>query len=401
MLPDLRTAKGTARMHVQSLNHRVPTECTFTHAFIETNPGFDGWGAAVAADFDSDGRDEYVTGGKGGGFYYLYDYEPAAGSWRRHVLTHGISPNVGAAALDLDADGKLELVCGEWGSRLLYLTPPARGLDNWSVVPVFAGLSDPHDVVAGDINGDGRAEVVVRNKHGALLVFEPPPNPLQRWTGREVHPMCVGDGTTLARVGNSEHTSIVANCGWFENVRGNGSEWVRHPLIPPSLHRHPESRIVVADIDGDGHNEVIISESEIDRARVGIFHYRNSDTPWEYEEVVPADRDLCALHSLQVVDLDNDGEAEIFTAEMEAGKTDGVRARPRWWCLKRAGAEWHRKAILDMNLGAHTAIAGYYTDPDTIGIVGKVWRANTVNGNGGANHVDALVAHSEAGRMHR
>ena len=65
----------------------------FVHQFIDDDPGFDGWGAVVMADFYGDGRPEFATGGKGGGIYFLFDYDPAAGQWHRSVMSDAYSPN--------------------------------------------------------------------------------------------------------------------------------------------------------------------------------------------------------------------------------------------------------------------------------------------------------------------
>jgi len=76
---------------------------------------------------------------------------------------------------------------------------------------------------------------------------------------------------------------------------------------------------------------------------------------------------------------------------MENGKTDGVRKRPRWWCLAADGqGEWDRHVLLDANLGTHCAAVADFDGDGRQDIVGKVWRANEVNGNGGRNHADFL-----------
>lgn len=362
----------------------------FEHAFIETDGGYDGWGAVVVADFDGDGRPEFATGGKGGGFYHLYDYDVETNAWVRHVITNDFSLNVGSAATDLDGDGRLELVCGEWGDRLIWLVPPESGLDNWTWHEVGCGLNDPHDVLAADLNGDGRDEIVVREKDGRLMVFQVLNSPYDSWKQTTIAESLSGDGTAVADLSGNGSLDIVTNMGWFENVKADGSEWVQHPLVPETLNWHPESRLVVGDVDGDGDLEVVITESEIGRARLAILRSGQVNGPWDAEVVLDADLDLRALHSLQIVDLDGDGRAEIFTAEMENGKTDGVQAKPRWWCVAREGNGWFAHILLDANLGTHSAVVADYDGDGRLDIVGKLWRANTVNGNGGRLHVDCL-----------
>ncbi len=361
----------------------------YIHSFIDSAGGYDGWGAALAADFDGDGRPEYVTGGKGGGFYHLYDYMPNSASWRKIVITNSFSPNVGAAAVDVDGDGRPELVCGEWGDRLFWVVAAPGREDFGSCHAVYKGLDDPHDVLAGDIDGDGADEVIVREKNGRLMYFRIPPDPAGPW-----HPVIIdsgleGDGTAVACLSGRKGLDIVTNRGWYENVNGDGTRWKKHPLVPEHIDWHPESRLVPADIDGDGKVEIVISESEISNARLAVLKQQAPGSPWKEEILIEANEDFRALHSLQVVDLDNDGKPEIFTAEMENGKTDGVVKKPRWLCLSRSdGGEWERHVILDINLGTHTAVAADYDGDGIPEIVGKVWRANRINGNNGRNHVD-------------
>ncbi len=368
----------------------MPGRFRFEHAFVDAEGGYDGWGAVAVADFDGDGRPEFATGGKGGGFYHLYDDDPASGAWTRHIITHALSPNVGAAATDLDGDGRSEIVCGEWGDGLYWLAPPREGLDDWTVHRVARGLDDPHDVLAADLDGDGRDEIMVREKHGRLIVYRVPADPRAPWKGQVVARHLSGDGTALARLSRGGGLDVVTNAGWFENAAGDGTRWVRHPLVPESLNWHAETRLAVADLDGDGRPAVVMTESEIGSARLAILRPDGPGQPWRAEILLPSELDLRALHTLQVADLDRDGRLEIVTAEMENGKTDGVQARPRWWCLARDGDGWARHVLLDANLGTHMAQVADVDGDGWPDIVGKVWRANRVNGCGGRNHVDFL-----------
>jgi hypothetical protein len=249
------------------------------------------------------------------------------------------------------------------------------------------------------MNGDGRDEIVVRGKDGSLQLFRPPIDPRQPWPMQEIAPELPGDGTAVAPVVQSDVADIVTNVGWFENVEGDGSRWIQHPFIPPTLDLHLGTRVVVGNLDGNVTPTAVVTESEIPNARMVLLRYVGRNKVWEPEVLIEASEGICGLHSLQLADLDGDGAPEIFTAEMENGRTDGVESKPRWWCLSRdADGRWDKQMLLNRNLGSHTATAADFDGDGRLEIVGKVWRANAVNGAGGRNHVDYLTLASTLSR---
>jgi hypothetical protein len=360
------------------------------HRFIDAAVGHDGIGAAVAGDFDGDGRAEFACGGKGGGFYYVYDLDPAADAWRRHLITTDFAPQVGAVAADFDGDGLDEIVCGEWGPRLLHIRRTGPTLDDWTHTVVWTGLRNPHDVILADVDADGRDEVIIREKDGRLLVFDVPDDPLAApWPVRQVAADLAGDGTA-ACIRPDGAADLVTNAGWFRNIDGRGGEWARSGLIPPDLGWHCETRLAVADLDGAGRPSVVITESEIRPARLAILRRADDQAPWTADVLIGRADQLGGLHSLQVADLRGIGRPQIFTAEMENNRTNGTTHKPRWWLLSPDREGWTREAILDTNLGAHSAVIADFDGDGRPEIASKVWRANAVNGNAGANHVDHL-----------
>jgi len=255
---------------------------------------------------------------------------------------------------------------------------------------VYDGFdSGPHDVVAADVDGDGAEEIVTREKDGSLCVFLDP-NSGAHWQPVTVAAELTGDGTAVADWSDGPGLDLVTNRGWFENVDGSGTEWRRRPLVDDGLDWAPETRIAVGDVDGDGADEVVLTESELDaNARLAVLS-RTEDGPWEVDLVFDAAEDRRAMHSLQLADLDGDGRLEIFTAEMENDKTDGVEVRPRWWCLRYADGAWEREVVYDENAGTHCARVLDVDGDGRPDLLGKVWRANEINAYDGQNHVDCL-----------
>jgi hypothetical protein len=377
--------------------HEIVDRTPFVHSWGGEGEGYDAWGGVAAADFDGDGRDEYVTGGRRapeGGYYHLYD-RTADGEWTRHELIDrgDFRPGVGAAATDLDGDGRPELVVGEWGSRLFALRADPTGDDVGEHRTVFDGFEEgPHDVLAADLDGDGSDEVVARVKDHRLVVFHDPSLDGE-WEPQVLATDLAGDGTAVANLSDGPGLDVVTNRGWFENVDGDGSEWRRRPLLADALEWDHETRVAVGDVDGDGDSEVVVTESELGaEARLAVLSRPADDgDPWDADLVFPAAADRRGLHTLVIADLDGDGENEVFTGEMENGKTDGVESRPRWWCLGYADGAWEKRVLLDENLGTHCARVLDVDGDGRPDLVGKVWRANDPNGADARNHVDCLL----------
>jgi len=379
----------------------------FSHGFVDAQGGYSEWGAAAVADFDGDGVPEFATGGRGGGFLHLYDYD---GGWCRYEVTHAVAPNVGAAPVDVDGDGRPELVFGEWGpevlgvsrggspgssrypgasdKRLFWTTMDPAQAEFGEINHVGGDFDDPHDVLAADLDGDGDDEVVVREKDGPLYVYTVSEDPTDTWSRNRLADHLPGDGTVLVDLTDSGEVDIVTNRGWFEND-GTGS-FVRRDIPYPD-DWHDETRVAVGDVDDDGIDEVVITESEVDvAARLAVCTHAGSGREWEVEVVVDSDRDRRGLHSLQIADLDGDGRAEVFSAEMENGKTDGQHRTPEWFVLSERDGTWSEEILFDGNLGAHEAKVADFDDDGELEVVGKIWHPNLPNGNGTEHHVSWL-----------
>ena len=379
----------------------------YRHSFVDAQGGYEEWGAAAVADFDGDGIPEFATGGRGGGFLHLYDHD---GAWARYEVTHEVAVSVGAVPVDIDGDGHPELVFGEWGpeelrgsvggapgvdryasdvrTRLLW-TPmnPARS-DFGTIHAVGGDLFAPHDLLAGDIDGDGDEEVVVREKDGPLRVYDVPEDPTEEWSFASLDEEHTGDGTALADLTGDGALDIVTNRAWFAN---NGSGNFDRRRLPLPDDWDDETRIAVGDVDDDGWAEVVATESELDTAaRIVVLSHDGAGRNWTREVVVPRSADCRALHTLEIADLDGDGKNEIFSAEMENGKTDGQHTLPEWFMLSFSDDGWTTEVLFDRNLGAHEGKVADFDDDGDLELIGKIWHPNLPNGNGGYHHVSCL-----------
>jgi hypothetical protein len=142
--------------------------------------------------------------------------------------------------VDINGDGNLDAVLGEGsytggpGGLYWYEAPPSGKLaDPWIKHTIAASGDFYEDIVAFDVNGDGAPDLIA-----------------------------------------SDSNQVV----WFENPRGHGGD-PRNPWTKHVIRSGGTSFIQLADIDGDGKMDVVVSGSSILGAP-GAVLFQNSPTSW-------------------------------------------------------------------------------------------------------------------------
>lgn len=361
---------------------------SFIHHYIDTDlPGIY-YGQTALADIDGDGHPEFITGEQYGSIYW-YDYQ-ANGKWVRYILGTNSPSDVGGIAIDVDGDGWIDFVAGgAWyrNSKAPKQTPFERFLFD-------EDLRGVHDIAAGDIDGDGKIEVLTMSDQNNLRWYKIPQDPTKPWEHHDIGP-AVHAGLSLGDIDGDGDLDVVRSNVWFENVNGDGTLWVEHPIGhfgADSGWQENATLSCVCDMNGDNKMDIVVAEAEIQGAR--IYWMENLDgkgLSWK-KHVLPHGDDAPrgAYHSLCVMDFDGDGDLDIFSCEMEA--MPGERP-PRWFIWENVdgrGGLFIEHVILDMGLGGHGAVAGDVDSDGDIDICSKVWAPRPDNSNNGRIHADFL-----------
>lgn len=361
-------------------------EFQFKHHYIATDlPGVY-YGQTALADVDGDGAPEFITGRRGGDIF-CFDYR-GPDDWVRYVLGTDSPSDVGGVAIDVDGDGWLDFVAGgAWYRNSRDLSVPFERF-------VFDDVPSVHDVTAADIDGNGKLEVLTQSDKNSLRWYRIPANPTQPWERHDIGPS-VHAGLAVGDIDGDGDLDILRSSSWFENVRGNGTEWVEHPIGHFGGYvgwEENATKCAICDMNGDGRNDLVIAEAEI----VGghIYWLENLDgkgTHWKWHQLPHGDSDpRGAYHTLYVGDLDGDGDFDVFSCEMEWVK--GPRS-PRWFIWENVdgkGGSWVEHVILDCGLGGHEAVIGDVDGDGNLDICSKLWAPWKDNANGGRMHVDFL-----------
>jgi hypothetical protein len=204
-------------------------------------------------------------------------------------------------------------------------------------------------------------------------------------------------GAAVGDIDGDGDLDVVRTDVWFENVRGDGTEWVEHfigPTTSPPADFRPDfafnaTAAFVCDMNGNGRNDIVFADNEIPGGR--IWWAENLDglgRKWCRHEICsPSGPRRGAWHTLYVGDLDGDGDWDVFSCEMEGVPGEEPPRYYIWENVDGAGAEWRKHVILDVNLGGHEAVVGDVTGNGLPDIVSKPWSPRSDNALGGRRFV--------------
>jgi hypothetical protein len=364
-------------------------EPRFKHHFIDRDLPGDSYGQTSLVDVDRDGDLDFITGGKDPQKHVFWFEYRGPDDWVRHIVGDNHPSDVGGAAFDVDRDGFVDHVSGG-----VWYSNTGRPRDEPFERIVFdKNLAAVHDLVVSDIDGDGRLDVITMSDRNNTRWYSIPADAKQPWQRHDIGGG-VHAGVAVGDIDGDGDNDVARSNLWFENVDGNGTKWAEHP-VPFGNPNQPyplATRCVIVDIDRDGKRDLVMTENEIRAGKIAWL--RNADgegRQWEVNALKAGDADARgAYHSLAVADFDGDGDADVFTVEME--HIAGVR-QPRWFVWENTdgrGGAFMERVILDNGLGGHEAVAADVDGDGDIDICAKLWMPRKDNPNGGRNHADYL-----------
>lgn len=225
-------------------------------------------------DFNADGwPDVLVVGFPGVPAAWYENPTTADGAWTRHDVIQYPVDNESPAFVDVTGDGEPELVHSTSGV-LGWSAPDNGASEPW----VFHALSEPrgyaaftHGLGVGDVDGDGRADVLEATGlflQPPTLAGDPPWTRVDQafGTGGAQMPVLDVDGDGDADV----VTSLAAHgygLAWFEQTASSPLAFDEHVLVSDAapgadadVIMHEPHAVAVADIDGDGNQDIVSGE---------------------------------------------------------------------------------------------------------------------------------------------
>ena len=304
-----------------------------------TTPAVGGWSDLVAGDVYGDGYPDVVAADSFSNLVAVFHNDPAHPG---HLLPPVTMPSVGAnhvVIADIDGDGVPDLLVADQQLSLFVQDATTRGSFQAPVALYPAGAGW---VAVGDLNGDGVPDIALADAVGVKVLFhsagtpgagfEPP---VSVWT-QSVNSSAQGvNVVAVADVDGDGLTDLVIT---DPGPTGSASALLvvllqdrNHPgsFLPPATYSIPldagslGTNIVVSDLNGDGHPDIVIGGQEDvtvllqDAAQPGRF------LPAAIYQV-PLGAD-----TVQVADVNGDGRPDLVVVSGATNsETAGVISGP-------------------------------------------------------------------------
>jgi hypothetical protein len=362
----------------------------------------------VIADIDRDGDNDIIVPDATISPANLLWYENPGGSaaldgaqWSEHGIGHTESWCKDLAVFDYDQDGRMDVAARAAGSTRPVKIFFQTAADTWTRLSIDGVSAGSEGLWSDDVDGDGDPDIVIK---GAWL--ENPGATAARTAGNWTEHVIGAapddfkafvadldnDGNQEVLFSNSEGSGEIA---FWSSSAPRGGAWTKTTIDPSADSVHT---LWAADMDRDGDQDVVAASMGAGELRV----YENTDgggTTWTKQVVDPS---TASLHNAQVADLGRDGDYDVFgagyTGQQPAATVWLNQANPRLslddWTYIQVSASHERVfglAFADVDRTGSTDILSgrhWYENPG--GDLTAAWTQNAFPQVGG-NDPDALL----------
>lgn len=306
--------------------------------------------ASLVFDVDNDGVNDIVIGSRKDPGPYVVWYRRTETGWQRYLIEdQSVTMSPSGTFVDVDADGDTDIIMGGGSDsfNIWWWENPYPDYEPDTAWPQHRlktkGEPKHHDMLAGDFDNDEQPEIVFWNQYAhALNIAELPDDPKNNadwpytpiftWEGE-----ITLEGLEAVDMDGDGWLDLLGAGRWFEN---NGDLTFSAHEIDLDFEY---GRVSAGQIIPGGWPEVAMSIGD-GAGRLKWFAWDGAN--WQSHDLGAVDH----AHSLQIVDINLDGQMDIFAAEM---RLDGENEDSGMWFFLGDGQGEFRRALVASGFDNH------------------------------------------------
>jgi hypothetical protein len=342
-------------------------------------------------DATGDGMSDIVSGK----YFYRNPGGDMTGKWTRSELPESADAFL-ITNVDDDEFGDIFAMKLKDAQSVYWMEATDANGGAWQIQETVTGIATPgHDNAQGyniaQIISGGKPEVLISAAAGVTMIE------MGTWNTTVIAPDASEEGIGVADFdgdGNQDisvHMKTGKQVSWFKNPGTGGGNWQGNKV--GTVDKEGD-RMAAGDINGDGQPDIIVTE-ETPSDGASTYWFENGS--WQRHTIVTQ----ATTNSLDVFDMDGDGDLDVITGEHRGGKKVSIWENDGTGNFTEhevdTGKESHLGArVADLNGDGKSEIVSIgYDDAQNL----HLWRNDNAGGEDGTRSPGACHRITDAGTM--